>query len=77
MRHLAVMVGAADPFQLFRIMIEIVLGGGLDPSSGVAFRLDQCHLGIDPDPIAAYRRSGHFDKVRAERVGGGAAGWGA
>jgi len=136
------MVGAADPYQLFRIMVEIVLGGGLDASAGIAFMLDQCHniepkipalirsvlnvqeatakallvdqdalrvaqrngdvleanaaltdafatdvrpllaevreeLGIDPDPMGAYRRSGHFDKIRAERVGGGAAGWGA
>ncbi|MFC0111517.1 L-rhamnose isomerase [Kibdelosporangium aridum] len=136
------MVGAADPFQLFRIMAEIVLGGGLDKASGVAFMLDQCHniepkipalirsvlnvqeatakallvdanalrqaqsegdvlganavlmdafntdvrpmlaelredMGIDPDPIAAYRRSGHFDKIRAERADGAAAGWGA
>ncbi|TKK84459.1 L-rhamnose isomerase [Herbidospora galbida] len=37
------MVGAADPFQLFRIMYEVVRGGGLDPSAGVAFMLDQCH----------------------------------
>ncbi|MGK5556415.1 L-rhamnose isomerase [Actinomadura kijaniata] len=37
------MVGAADPFQLFRIMHEVVRGGGLDPAAGVAFMLDQCH----------------------------------
>jgi L-rhamnose isomerase/sugar isomerase len=37
------MVGAADPYQLFRIMVEIVLGGALNASSGVAFMLDQCH----------------------------------
>jgi L-rhamnose isomerase/sugar isomerase len=36
-------VGAADPFQLFRIMHEVVRGGGLDPAAGVAFMLDQCH----------------------------------
>ncbi len=36
-------VGAADPFQLFRIMVEVVRGGGLDPATGVAFMLDQCH----------------------------------
>lgn len=36
-------VGAADPFQLFRIMVEVVRGGGLDPQAGVAFMLDQCH----------------------------------
>jgi L-rhamnose isomerase / sugar isomerase len=136
------MVGAADPYQLFRIMVEIVLGGGLSAAAGVAFMLDQCHniepkipalirsvmnvqeatakallvdadalrgfqsagdvlaanavltdafatdvrpllasvredLGIDPDPIAAYHRSGYFEKIRAERVGGSAAGWGA
>jgi L-rhamnose isomerase/sugar isomerase len=36
-------VGAADPFQLFRIMVEVIRGGGLDPANGVAFMLDQCH----------------------------------
>jgi L-rhamnose isomerase/sugar isomerase len=36
-------VGAADPFQLFRIMYEVVRGGGLGPDSGVVFMLDQCH----------------------------------
>jgi L-rhamnose isomerase/sugar isomerase len=136
------MVGSADPFQLFRIMHEVVGGGGLDPSVGVAFMLDQCHniepkipgqirsvmnvqeatakallvdrealgaaqaagdvlganaivmdaydtdvrpllrevreaAGLDPDPMAAYRRSGYAEKIVAERVGGQAAGWGA
>ncbi|MFC4890328.1 L-rhamnose isomerase [Streptomyces beijiangensis] len=37
------MVGAADPFQLFRIMHEVVQNGGLTPESGVNFMLDQCH----------------------------------
>jgi L-rhamnose isomerase / sugar isomerase len=134
------MVGAADPFQLFRIMYEVVRGGGLGEQ--VAFMLDQCHniepkihgqirsvmnvqeatakallvdadalraaqnagdvlggnavlmdayntdvrplladvreeLGLDPDPVAAYLRSGYFEKVREERKGGQAAGWGA
>ncbi|MDX6222796.1 MAG: L-rhamnose isomerase / sugar isomerase, partial [Frankiales bacterium] len=134
------MVGSADPFQLFRIMTEVVFGGGLD--AGVAFMLDQCHniepkipgqirsimnvqeatakallvdtaalaaaqangdvlgangvlmdayntdvrpllaevraeMGIDPDPMAAYARSGNQDKIAAERVGGQQAGWGA
>lgn len=36
-------VGAADPFQLFRILAEVVRGGGFDPESGVVFMLDQCH----------------------------------
>ncbi|MDZ5441548.1 L-rhamnose isomerase [Micromonospora sp. 4G57] len=136
------MVGAADPFQLFRIMHEIVQGGALDPAADVAFMLDQCHniepkipamirsvlnvqeatakallvdsdalraaqdsgdvlganaalmdafntdvrpilaelreeMGIDPDPIAAYRRSGHHERLVAERQGGAQAGWGA
>ncbi|MFD0856947.1 L-rhamnose isomerase [Actinomadura adrarensis] len=152
------MVGAADPFQLFRIMYEVVRGGGYDAypgggttphaprqergGAGVAFMLDQCHniepkiqgqirsvmnvqeatakallvdrdalhaaqdsgdvlganeifmdayntdvrpllaevrdeMGLNPDPIAAYKASGYFDKVVAERKGGQAAGWGA
>ncbi|MFB9839748.1 L-rhamnose isomerase, partial [Actinoallomurus acaciae] len=134
------MVGAADPFQLFRIMYEVVRGGGFN--DGVAFMLDQCHniepkipgqirsvmnvqeatakallvdvealrgaqeagdvlganavfmdayntdvrpllaelreeMGLDPDPMAAYARSGYFEKIRAERKDGQAAGWGA
>lgn len=36
-------VGAADPFQLFRILFEVLRGGGLDVDSPVAFMLDQCH----------------------------------
>ncbi len=136
------MVGAADPFQLFRIMHEIVQAGALAPDSGVNFMLDQCHniepkiqgqirsvmnvqeatakallvdtdaltaaqvsgdvlgangllmdayntdvrpllatvreqLGVDPDPIAAFKASGYAEKVAAERVGGQQAGWGA
>jgi len=136
------MVGAADPFQLFRIMHEIVLADAVGPASGIAFMLDQCHniepkipavirsvmnvqeatakallvdhdalraaqasgdvlganeafmdayhtdvrpllrelredMGLDPDPLGAYARSGYFDKVRAERASGQAAGWGA
>ncbi|OUC99588.1 L-rhamnose isomerase [Streptosporangium minutum] len=141
------MVGAADPFQLFRIMYEVIRGGALSgrhggPEQGVAFMLDQCHniepkipgqirsvmniqeatakalrvdgdalaaaqaegdvlaanavlmdayntdvrpllaelrqeMGLDPDPMAAYARSGYFEKIAAERVGGTQAGWGA
>ena len=36
-------VGAADPFQLFRIILEVVRGGGYGADSDVAFMLDQCH----------------------------------
>jgi L-rhamnose isomerase/sugar isomerase len=136
------MVGAADPFQLFRIMYEIVRADALDPAYGIAFMLDQCHnieakipaiirsvmnvqeatakallvdrtalraaqqagnvlesnavlmdayntdvrplladlrteSGLDPDPIAAYHRSGYQEKIVAERAGGTQAGWGA
>ena len=136
------MVGSADPFQLFRIMFEVVRGGGFGPDSNVAFMLDQCHniepkipgqirsvmnvqeatakallvdrdalaaaqragdvlganavlmdafntdvrpllaelreeMGLDPDPMAAYARSGYQEKIVAERVGGTQAGWGA
>ncbi|PZF43738.1 MULTISPECIES: L-rhamnose isomerase [unclassified Curtobacterium] len=35
-------VGAADPFQLFRILVEVIRGGGYD-NPDVAFMLDQCH----------------------------------
>ncbi|MEV4754867.1 L-rhamnose isomerase [Micromonospora sp. NPDC049559] len=136
------MVGAADPFQLFRIMFEIVQADAVGPASGIAFMLDQCHniepkipavirsvlnvqeatakallvdtaalasaqaagdvlganavlmdayhtdvrpllrdlradQGLDPDPVAAYQRSGYFERIRTERAGGDAAGWGA
>src|SRR3982751_6915522 len=37
------MAGAAVPFQLFRIMYEIVRGDALDPAYGINFMLDQCH----------------------------------
>jgi L-rhamnose isomerase/sugar isomerase len=40
-------VGSADPFQLFRIMHEVVHAGGLSPEAGIAFMLDQCH-NIEP-----------------------------
>lgn len=35
-------VGAADPFQLFRIVYEVIRGGGY-ANPDVAFMLDQCH----------------------------------
>ncbi|MFE7760857.1 L-rhamnose isomerase [Streptomyces sp. NPDC057438] len=134
------MVGSADPFQLFRIMYEVVRGGGFTPE--VAFMLDQCHnieakipaiirsvmnvqeatakallvdgdalraaqragdvleanavvmdayntdvrpllrevreeMGLDPEPLQAYRRSGWASRIVEERVGGEQAGWGA
>ncbi|SEG80277.1 L-rhamnose isomerase / sugar isomerase [Actinacidiphila yanglinensis] len=136
------MAGAADPFQLFRILHEVAKNGGFAPETGVAFLLDQCHniegkipavirsvmnvqeatakallvdldalraaqaagdvlggnavlmdayntdvrpllaevraeQGLDPDPLAAYRASGHQQRIVADRVGGTQAGWGA
>ena len=32
---------------------------------------------LDPDPMAAYARSGYAERIAAERVGGLQAGWGA
>ena len=135
-------VGAADPYQLFRIMNEIVAAGALAPDSGVNFMLDQCHnleekipgeirsatnvqeatakallvdrealktaqiagdvlgandifvdafntdvrpmlaelresQGLAPDPMRAFLDSGYLERIRSERIGGNAAGWGA
>jgi L-rhamnose isomerase/sugar isomerase len=42
-------VGAADPFQLFRILVEVIRGGGYD-NPDVAFMLDQCHNVEDKIP---------------------------
>ncbi|HEY5359862.1 MAG TPA: L-rhamnose isomerase [Streptosporangiaceae bacterium] len=48
------MVGAADPFQLFRILHEVVAAGAHLPAAGVAFMLDQCH-NIEPKVPAQIR----------------------
>jgi L-rhamnose isomerase/sugar isomerase len=47
------MVGAADPFQLFRILREVVAADALS-GAGVAFMLDQCH-NIEPKIPAQIR----------------------
>ena len=36
-------VGAADPFQLFRIIVEVIRGSGYGDDGDTAFMLDQCH----------------------------------
>ena len=56
------MVGAADPFQLFRIMHEVVIGGGLEPETGrrVHARPVPQHRAQDPGP----------DPLGDERPGG-------
>jgi L-rhamnose isomerase/sugar isomerase len=136
------MVGAADPFQLFRILHELALREVILPDSGIAYMLDQCHniepkipgqirsimnvqeatakallvdhealaaaqqagdvlganavlmdayntdvrpllaevrteQGLDADPLAAYAASGYAEEIKAARVGGSQAGWGA
>ncbi|MCU1413478.1 MAG: rhaI [Microbacteriaceae bacterium] len=43
-------VGAADPFQLFRILHEVIRGGGYGTAGDVAFMLDQCHNVEDKIP---------------------------
>ena len=48
------MAGAADPFQLFRIMFEVSVGGGLAGDADITFMLDQCH-NIEPKIPAEIR----------------------
>ncbi|WP_062466574.1 L-rhamnose isomerase [Demequina maris] len=43
-------VGAADPFQLFRIIVEVIRGGGYGKDGDTAFMLDQCHNVEDKIP---------------------------
>ena len=67
-------VGAADPFQLFRILFEVIRGGGLN-NPDVAFMLDQCHNIEDKIPgqirsvliAGAARRPGCADDCPAQR----------
>jgi L-rhamnose isomerase/sugar isomerase len=40
-------VGAADPFQLFRILFEVRGGDGFEADTPISFMLDQCH-NIEP-----------------------------
>jgi L-rhamnose isomerase/sugar isomerase len=61
------MVGSADPFQLFRIMHEVVGGGGLAPESEVAFMLDQCH-NIEPKIPAQIRSVMNVQEATAKAL---------
>ena len=67
-------VGAADPFQLFRIMFEVVRGGALEPTSRRCLdaRPVPQHRGEDPraDPVGAQRPGD--DDARAARGSAGA-----
>jgi L-rhamnose isomerase / sugar isomerase len=61
------MVGAADPFQLFRIMHEVVSAGALAPEAGVAFMLDQCH-NIEPKIPAQIRSVMNVQEATAKAL---------
>ena len=61
------MVGTADPFQLFRIMHEVVKAGALDPGAGVAFMLDQCH-NIEPKIPAQIRSVMNVQEATAKAL---------
>jgi L-rhamnose isomerase/sugar isomerase len=61
------MVGSADPFQLFRIMHEIVLADALRPEAGIAFMLDQCH-NIEPKIPAQIRSVMNVQEATAKAL---------
>ena len=61
------MVGAADPFQLFRIMHEIVLADAVGPASGIAYMLDQCH-NIEPKIQAVIRSVMNVQEATAKAL---------
>ncbi|HEV7628107.1 MAG TPA: TIM barrel protein, partial [Streptomyces sp.] len=61
------MVGSADPFQLFRIMYEVVRGGGLEDAAGIAFMLDQCH-NIEPKIPAIIRSVMNVQEATAKAL---------
>jgi L-rhamnose isomerase / sugar isomerase len=61
------MVGAADPFQLFRILNEVVAADALTPRAGVAFMLDQCH-NIEPKIPAQIRSVMNVQEATAKAL---------
>jgi L-rhamnose isomerase / sugar isomerase len=61
------MVGAADPFQLFRILHEVVRADALAPAAGVAFMLDQCH-NIEPKIPAQIRSVMNVQEATAKAL---------
>jgi L-rhamnose isomerase/sugar isomerase len=61
------MVGAADPFQLFRILHEVVRADALRPEAGVAFMLDQCH-NIEPKIPAQIRSVMNVQEATAKAL---------
>jgi len=61
------MVGAADPFQLFRIMHEVIGADALKPAAGIAFMLDQCH-NIEPKIPAQIRSVMNVQEATAKAL---------
>jgi L-rhamnose isomerase/sugar isomerase len=61
------MVGAADPFQLFRILHEVVKADALGAAGGVAFMLDQCH-NIEPKIPAQIRSVMNVQEATAKAL---------
>ncbi|HXL92393.1 MAG TPA: L-rhamnose isomerase [Streptosporangiaceae bacterium] len=61
------MAGAADPFQLFRIMHEVVRADALGRAAGVAFMLDQCH-NIEPKIPAQIRSVMNVQEATAKAL---------
>src|SRR5271169_4938524 len=61
------MVGAADPFQLFRILREVAAADALRPEAGIAFMLDQCH-NIEPKIPAQIRSVMNVQEATAKAL---------
>jgi L-rhamnose isomerase / sugar isomerase len=61
------MVGSADPFQLFRILNEVVGADALRPGAGIAFMLDQCH-NIEPKIPAQIRSVMNVQEAAAKAL---------
>jgi L-rhamnose isomerase/sugar isomerase len=61
------MVGAADPFQLFRILHELVLDNAIGPDRGIAYMLDQCH-NIEPKIPAVIRSVMNVQEATAKAL---------
>ncbi|HLU28450.1 MAG TPA: L-rhamnose isomerase [Glycomyces sp.] len=61
------MVGSADPFQLFRIMHELCLRDAVGPDSGIAYMLDQCH-NIEPKIPAVIRSVMNVQEATAKAL---------
>ncbi|GAB3232740.1 L-rhamnose isomerase [Glycomyces halotolerans] len=61
------MVGSADPFQLFRIMHELALREAIGADSGIAYMLDQCH-NIEPKIPAVIRSVMNVQEATAKAL---------